>query len=442
MKLAIALCLVTIGCGDNRKAPKKDDASVGSKPPAKDAAVDVVVDSPPLLACTPVSGTTMSVRKIGQVAGGATLATSPPNDGRLFVVEQQGRIRIFENEQLVAAPFLDITSKVTAGGEQGLLGLAFHPGYAWNGYFYVYYTKGTCTATDPCFDVVERYSASATDYDAADPASGQIVLSIPDYARNHNGGMIEFGPDGYLYIGTGDGGAEGDPCRNAQAVDRTAPTCTCTIIPTANGKCEPLLGKMLRIDVDHPTNGKPYAVPAGNPFAAGGGEPEIFMTGLRNPWRWSFDRATGDMWIADVGQNSFEEVNVLQAGHQAGANLGWSMYEGNNRYQMNYPPDPTGKTFPQLVRSHGGDNWHAIIGGQVYRGPCYPDITGYYFFSDHTKATLTRAALAGNALTAIDLPAPATGWPSPPASIHADARGELYEVTTAGVVYHLEAGPP
>jgi glucose/arabinose dehydrogenase len=431
MKTSIAVVLLVVACG-NKKVPKKDDAAVGSEPIAIDAPVDVAVDSPPLLACTPSSGTTMSVRKIGQVNGGATLATSAPNDGRLFVLEQQGRIRIFENEQLRATPFLDITSKVTAGGEQGLLGLAFDPHYAQNGSFYVFYTIGACTTASPCFDVLERYSASMTDYDSADPASGQVILSIPDFASNHNGGMIEFGSDGFLYISTGDGGSAGDPHRNAQAVDRTAATCTTT-------HCEPLLGKILRIDVEHPANGKPYGIPADNPFAAGGGEPEIFIIGLRNPWRWSFDRGTGDMWIGDVGQATYEELDVLPAGQQAGKNLGWSMYEANTPYAMNYTADPTGKTFPQVVKTHSTDGWVAIIGGQVYRGPCYPDLTGDYFYSDNSKRTLSRATFDGTNVTTVDLPG---AWPAGPASIHADARGELYEVTTNGSVYHLEASLP
>lgn len=425
MKLALVL-LALLACGDNKKAPaKKDDAALGG---AKDAPADVPTDAPPLLACKPTPGTTMSTRLIGQVSGGATLATSPPNDGRLFVVEQQGRIRIFENEQLVASPFLDISTKLVAGGEQGLLGLAFHPHYAQNGIFYVFYTTAHA-------DVLERYVVSKNDLNAADPQSGQVVLSIPDFATNHNAGMIEFGSDGYLYVSTGDGGGAGDPHRNGQAIDRTAASCTAT-------QCEPLLGKMLRLDVDHPANGKPYGIPADNPFAQGGGEPEIFIIGLRNPWRWSFDRGNGDMWIADVGQGLYEELDVLPAGQQRGKNLGWSMYEANAPYGSNYTPDPAGKTFPQVVKTHSPQGWLAIIGGQVYRGPCYPDLTGMYFYTDNTRHPLARATFDGTTVTTTDLTPPATGWPGSPASIHADARGELYEVTTNGSVYHLEAGPP
>lgn len=432
----VVVLLALIACGDNKKAPaKKDDAATTSEPRPIDAPADIAIDSPSLLTCTPTTGTTMTLRQVALVSGSATLATSPPNDGRLFVVEQQGRLRIVENDQLRPDPFLDITSKVTAGGEQGLLGLAFDPQFARNGYFYVFYTTGACTAASPCRDVLERYTASTTAYDVADPASAQVVLSIPDFATNHNAGMIEFGSDGYLYVSTGDGGGGGDPHRNGQAIDRTATTCTAT-------QCEPLLGKILRIDVDHPANGKPYGIPPGNPFANGGGEPEVFIIGLRNPWRWSFDRATGDMWIADVGQSLYEELDVLPAGTQAGRNLGWSMYEANTPYSTNYTPDPTGKTFPQVVKTHSTDGWFAIIGGQVYRGPCYPDLDGVYFYSDNVKHTLSRATFDGTTVTTTDITPPASGWPGSPSSIHADARGELYEVTTNGRVYHLEAGPP
>jgi hypothetical protein len=411
-KIAWMLVLAA-ACGSGKKA---GDASVGGEP-------GPTTDAPPLQTCTATPGSTVSVRKIGQVSGGAMVATSPPNDGRLFVVEQQGRIRIFENDQLKPDAFLDISNDIVAGGEQGLLGLAFHPSYASNGYFYVWYTLSNA-------NVLARFTVSATDPNKADAASKQVLLSIPDFASNHNGGMLEFGSDGFLYVGTGDGGGGGDPHRNGQAIDRTASTCT-------QSQCEPLLGKMLRIDVDHPANGKPYGIPAGNPFASGGGEPEIFMIGVRNPWRWSFDRMTGDMWIGDVGQDIDEELDVIPAGQQAGKNLGWSMYEANRDYG-NYTADPTGKTFPQFVKNHNADGWHAIIGGQVYRGPCYPDLAGKYFFSDNTAGGLWVATFDGQNVTASAL----TGtFPASPASIHADARGELYETTTNGSVYHIEAGP-
>jgi glucose/arabinose dehydrogenase len=421
---AVAL-VVLVACGGNKaQGDAAIDASADIDAPVVDA---WAIDGPAIAACSPTAGTTVSVRQIGTVSGGAMLVTAPPGDGRLFVLEQDGRIRIFENEQLKTAPFLDISADIAAGGEQGLLGLAFHPNYAGNREFFVFYTTASA-------NVIARYTASTTDLNRADPASKTIILSIPDFAVNHNGGMLEFGADGFLYAGTGDGGGGGDPHRNGQATDRTAASCT-------TSGCEPLLGKILRLDVDHPANGKPYGIPAGNPFETGGGEPEIFLWGVRNPWRWSFDRMTGDMWIADVGQNVDEELDVLLAGQQAGKNLGWSMYEAARCYG-NYTCDPAGITMPKVVKNHSADGWYAIIGGQVYRGSCYPDLQGYYFYSDNVAHTMSRAHLeAGGTVTTVDLPAPVGGWPQSPASLHADARGELYLTTTSGAVYHIEAGP-
>lgn len=422
-QLAWAVAALAACGGGNKHKPRDAGRGSDAAPPA-DAG---------LPACaSPVHGTTVTLRMIGRVSGSATLATSPPGDPRLFVLEQQGRIRIFDQEQLVQTPFLDVSSKIVAGGEQGLLGLAFHPQYAQNGKFYVFYTAtnpdSATSASFPWVDVLAQYEVSS-DPNVASP-TGTVLLSILDPYSNHNGGMLEFGADGYLYLGTGDGGSGGDPKRNAQN-------------PSA------LLGKILRLDVDHPAAGKPYGIPAGNPFASGGGAPEVFMLGVRNPWRWSFDRATGDLWIGDVGQNCVEELDVVRAGQQAGANLGWSMWEAHDCYG-NYTCTQAGFVFPQLEWSHGGScpnatdsGFRAIIGGQVYRGTCYPDLAGYYFFTDNTEHGLHRAQLqADGSLTLVDLPAPSGGWPASPASLHADSRGELYETTTQGYVYHLEAGPP
>ncbi|HEX8110582.1 MAG TPA: PQQ-dependent sugar dehydrogenase, partial [Kofleriaceae bacterium] len=367
------------------------------------------------------------------VTGGAVLVTAPPGDDRLFVVEQRGAIRIYRGEVLAPQPFLDLSAAaggpVVAGGELGLLGLAFHPDYAHNRALFVFYTAHKLgDPAHPYMDVVARYQASAADPDRADP-TGHVVLAIDDFAATHNGGMIEFGPDGYLYIGTGDGGGEGDPARTGQD-------------PSAR------LGKLLRIDVDHPAPGLAYGIPPDNPFATGGGAPEVFALGLRNPWRWSFDRATGDLWIGDVGEAQVEEVDVLLAGSQRGANLGWSMFEGASccmtqpdhcRQQAPQQPcDPAGQRFALDQRSHA-DGWQAIIGGQVYRGTCYPDLAGWYFYTDNVRGGLAKARLTAlGTLEVVDLPG---AFPASPSSLHADARGELYETDTAGNVYHLEAGP-
>lgn len=412
--LAISIAGVGAACGGDGDKPKD------APNPNPDAAV--------LPRCAvPVSGTNIRFRSIGSIGSSAILATSPPADLRLFVVGQSGVIRIFKDEQLVATPFLDLRSSnggpVIAGGEQGLLGLAFHPQYATNGLFFVFYTTNQPSSLR---DVVARCSVSANP-DIANPTCTE-VLSIPDFASNHNGGMIEFGSDGFLYIGTGDGGGGGDPNKNGQSLVDGSP----------NAASVALLGKFLRIDVDNKAPGKEYGIPADNPFAGGGGAPEIFIIGVRNPWRWSFDRETGDMWIADVGQDQFEEVTVLTPAQQKGANLGWSIYEGTDCFTEPCNADTArGKTMPQHERPRA-TGWASITGGQVYRGTCYPDIVGQYFFADYVGGFYARATFDGTALTVTDLPA---GLPSEPASLHADARGELYLTRTNGEVLRLEAAP-
>jgi glucose/arabinose dehydrogenase len=397
------------GCGDNKNAAK--------------------IDAQPVAPCTTTPGSTVHVRKLAESLGDAALlVTSPPDDPRLFVIGQRGQLRIYESEVLRSTPFLDISAEnggpVVAGGELGLLGLAFHPHYAQNGQFFVFYT--TTRDGSPYADVLARYQVSASDPSVAQP-QGTIVLSIPDPYGNHNGGMIEFGADGLLYIGTGDGGAAGDPARNAQN-------------PAA------LLGKILRIDVDHKTPGREYGIPADNPFAAGGGAPEVFMLGVRNPWRWTFDRATGDMWIGDVGQDQTEELDVVKAGQQRGANLGWSVFEGSaccitqgdkcRQSGAQQPCVTAGKMFALDNRTHAA-GWKSITGGQVYRGGCYPELTGWYFYTDYVLGGLSKARLKPDGtLEIVDLPG---DFPGHGASIHADSRGELYETDTAGNVFQIEA---
>ncbi len=440
MKRIAWITLALVACG---KSNAKDDG-----PPANvDTATDSGVDAPVLPACaTPVKGTKITARLVENIGSdGAMLVTAPAGDPRLYVVGKAGQIRIIdESETLLPTAFIDLSddnggpvvgSSIT---EAGLLGLAFHPQYHVNRTFYVFYTASQ--GGTPGFtlkDVVARCKRDAMDPDKAEPTCTE-VLTIRDPASNHNGGMIEFGADGFLYISTGDGGPQNDPAGSAQAL----------VDGPANQNPFPataLLGKMLRIDVDHPANGKEYGIPTDNPFAAGGGAPEIFQIGFRNPWRWSFDRATGDMWIGDVGQDAIEEVSFVKAAELNGRNFGWRMYEGSSC--AHGPCDPAGKTFPVDERNHtslgaGGDQFDSIIGGQVYRGSCYPDVVGTYFYSDNGRgglytaklnpdgATVTKATLTGN-------------FPGQdqPASIHAAANGELYMTTTSGSVLHIEAGP-
>jgi glucose/arabinose dehydrogenase len=291
------------------------------------------------------------------------LTAVPGDASRLFVVEQTGRIRIVKNGTLLSRPFLDIHDRVKFVGEQGLLGLVFHPDYANNGYFYVNYTA----AVPEGQTVVSRFAVSMTDADSAVAASEFTILDQPQPYSNHNGGMIAFSPhDGYLYVGMGDGGAGGDPDNNAQSGDTR-------------------LGKILRVDVD---GGSPYAIPNGNPFI---NDPntldEIWAIGVRNPWRWSFDRMTGDLWIADVGQGTWEEIDFQPFWSYGGENYGWRLKEGNHCYNPSSNCDP-GSVLEDPIHEYdhvvGPYGYRcSITGGYVYRGCAVPDLAGTYFFGDY-----------------------------------------------------------
>ena len=282
------------------------------------------------------------------------MANAGDGSGRLFILEQGGRIRIWQSGSLLDDPFLDLTSRVDCCGERGLLGLAFHPDYAHNGYFFVNYTE---RQGGELYTVIARFQVSS-DSLRADPESEARLLHILQPYENHNGGGLAFGPDGYLYIGLGDGGSGGDPLGNAQSRDT-------------------LLGKLLRLDVD---SFEPYAIPYDNPFAAGGGLPEIWAYGLRNPWRFSFDPLTGDLYIADVGQNAWEEINFLPASSPGGANFGWNYFEGLHAYQ-GQPPADLALSTPVAEYSH--ELGASVTGGFVYRGMNLPEWQGVYFYGDY-----------------------------------------------------------
>lgn len=276
------------------------------------------------------------------------------NDSRLFVVQQNGIIKIIQpNGTINAADFLNISSKITFGGERGLLGLAFHPQYATNGYFFVYYNN---TAGNI---VVARYSVSSTNPNIANAASEKIILNIPKPFDNHNGGSIHFAPDGNLWIVTGDGGSGGDPNNNGQNKNS-------------------LLGKMLRIDVNSTAA---YNIPAGNPFVGIDGADEVWSYGLRNAWKFSFDLTTGNALIADVGQGAIEEINKMPIATTA-LNYGWRCYEGNNAYNTSGCAASSTMTFPVAVYDHSGGKC-SITGGYVYRGTASPSLQGKYFFADY-----------------------------------------------------------
>lgn len=279
-------------------------------------------------------------------------------EGHMYVVEQGGIIKQIADSDGDDDPevntFLNITSLVNQNdNEGGLLGLTFHPQYETNGYFYVDYTNTDGNT------VIARYSVDDTNPNAADPNSALILLTVDQPFSNHNGGCLKFGPDGYLYIGMGDGGSGGDPGNRAQNINT-------------------LLGKMLRIDVD---NGTPYSSPAGNPYIGVNGADEIWAIGLRNPWKFSFHRTTGDLWIADVGQEVREEINHVTSG-QAGLNYGWRCYEGLAQYDMSECAGITGLTMPIAQYTHNSTAGCSITGGFVYTGTEFPSLEGYYFFAD------------------------------------------------------------
>jgi glucose/arabinose dehydrogenase len=358
-----------------------------------------------------------------RVASGLTqplFVTVSPGDlaNRLFIVERGGVIKSLHNGQ-ISGTFLDIHSLVETGYvEQGLLGLAFHPDYAANGFFYVDYTRHGDGWT-----TIARYHVAANP-DSADPASAEILLTIPQPYLNHNGGMIVFGPDGYLYIGMGDGGSAGDPGNRAQS-DTS------------------LLGKLLRIDVNQ---GSPYGIPPDNPFAnSPTARHEIWAKGLRNPWRYNFDRQTHDLYIADVGQDLWEEVDFQAAGNPGGQNYGWRLMEGNHCYNPAQNCDPGGLVHPIHEYSHNVGC--SITGGYVYRGTAIPDLQGTYFFGDYCSARIWSFRYQGGTVTdfterTTEL-APGNGLAIRAiSSFGEDAQGELYICDLAdGDVFKIVPSP-
>jgi glucose/arabinose dehydrogenase len=343
---------------------------------------------------------------IGIVAAG-------DGSGRLFVQEAAGVIRVISGGALGAAPFLDIRDRVLAGGERGLLGLAFDPAFAKNGRLYVDYTRRPDGAT-----VLSRFTASGG---GADPASEQILLTVAQPYANHNGGQLAFGRDGYLYIGLGDGGSEGDPLGNAQ-------------------NTRSLLGKILRIDVNGPkAPGKAYGIPDANPFAAGGtspgaGLPEIWAYGLRNPWRFSFDRRLGDLYIGDVGQNRYEEIDRQPADSTGGENYGWNIMEG--RHCVAQTCDQRPYVMPIAEYDHSKGNC-AVVGGYVYRGTLQPSLVGVYVFGDDCSGELFTLQVDEGTST----PKPVLASGARISSFGEGDDGEIYLADLAsGTIYRVVVG--
>ncbi len=330
----------------------------------------------------------------------------PFGDTRLFVVQQTGAIRVLNpNGTINATNFLTLTTAtISNGSERGLLGLTFHPNYATNGYFYINYTN---TAGNT---VIARYSVSTANPNVADPASATILLTITQPYSNHNGGSLKFGPDGYLYIGMGDGGSGGDPGNRAQNINEN-------------------LGKILRIDVD---SASPYGIPADNPYVGITGNDEIWAIGVRNPWKFNFDSLNGDLWIADVGQNQYEEINKTASPLPAGLNYGWKCYEGNHVYST--CAGTLVYTFPIAEYPHGSDAC-SITGGYVYRGSVYPLLVGKYIFADYCSNKIGYINTTGGIV-----------WTTAFTSLNAttfgqDVNGEIY-ISGGSVIYKIRDTTP
>jgi glucose/arabinose dehydrogenase len=415
---ALIAAATLLACGGDQERAGARPATTSSTPPtaatAAPAAPSAWADRT-TTAATPRPSGTAARRGVRLVKVGTfqqpLYVTAPRTDRRrLFVVGQTGRITVVLGGRKLARPFLDLSPQVLAGGEQGLLGLAFAPDYASSGLFYVYYT-----GTDAREHLVEYRRASA---DRADPGSARTVFVHNDPEPNHNGGQLVFGPDGLLYVGTGDGGGANDqhgPRGNAQ--DLASP-----------------LGKILRID-PRARGGQPFTAPSSNPFAGrAGARPEIYAYGLRNPWRFTFDRVTQDLVIGDVGQDLVEEIDFVRKDRGRGANFGWRPLEGRRR---NFDEPAPGAVAPVLTKTHA-DGWCSITGGYIVRDRAVPGLYGRYVYGDYCKGQLRSARLtAGHARGDRAIP----GLRTVPAldSFGEDARGRVYVVSQAGPVYRFAA---
>jgi glucose/arabinose dehydrogenase len=405
----LAARIVVAACGP-------DDAS--RPPTAGPSATGAASEAPASNAPAPASASPAAPGLIdlqvvvGDVTSPVDVAWRPAAPDDIFVVEQGGTIRIVRDGATLPQPFLDISSRVRAGGEQGLLGLAFPPD-AGDRRFFVYYT-----ALDGS-QVLASFATTAAAPDQADPATERIILQMPDQFGNHNGGSLAFGPDGFLYVGTGDGGGGGDPLGSGRSLAT-------------------LLAKVLRLDVspEATTADQPYGIPADNPFVdTAGARPEIFVTGLRNPWRFRFDPETKDLWIGDVGQGAWEEVDVVRSG-QSGLDFGWNRMEGFHCYEPRTGCDQTGLTLP--VTEYGHDRGCSITGGTVYRGSAVPVLDGRYVFSDYCSGTVWSIAAAGDARRE---PEVARETDASISAIAAAPDGELYATDLGGALLRVVSAP-
>ena len=412
--LAAAL---TSACGDDGSSNPDDaavvDAALGDGP--IDAAIDGANIDAAQATCTPRQGTTVALTPFVNGLADAVALTSPPGDPRQFVVQQGGLVRVVVNGALAPTPFLDLSGNagpVLSGGERGLLGLAFHPQFGSNRKLYVNFTRKPDGDT-----IIAEYTADAGG-NTVSAATRRDLLLIDQPFANHNGGWLEFGPDGKLYIGMGDGGSFGDPQDRAQ-------------------NDASMLGKMLRIDVDTRTGAKAYGIPADNPFATsadgpGDPRPENWHKGLRNPFRFSFDRMTGGLYIGDVGQGAWEEVDYAP-GNVGGINWGWDDREGAHCYEPMNGCLTAARTEP-ITEHAANTNWRSVIGGQVYRGTCFPGLVGTYFYGDYVAGELWAFENVNGTARHKRRLLQNVGNIT---HIHEDATGEIFVVNHSGTVRRL-----
>jgi glucose/arabinose dehydrogenase len=379
-----------------------------SRPPAAEPAAAPPSAEPPGSAPLAAAAADIALQTLASGRPSLTSIASA-GDARLFLTQQTGQIVVWNGTAILPAPFLDLSGAVSCCGERGLLSVAFHPRYASTGFFFVNYTNTPAGDT-----VIARYRVSSGNPNAADPASGVILKTITQPFANHNGGELQFGPDGYLYVGMGDGGSANDPMCNAQRDDT-------------------LLGKLLRIDVDQNVATPPfYGIPPTNPLFSGATPNEIWDKGLRNPWRFSFDRATGDLYIGDVGQSAVEEIDFEPHGGAGGRNYGWKIMEGSlcggggsSACPAGVPPCMSPLFTPPIYEYGHGSGDCSVTGGYVYRGSAMPSFRGVYFYGDYCTGRIWGN---GQLLTAR-----APGL----TTFGEDAAGELYAATESGVLYRI-----
>lgn len=419
---ALLTLLVAVGiaaCGSSRASQPPGGTPSPASTPQPGAATPPGTNTPPIPTSAPTgpAGTRVPLQRLSLTAeafsqlDGAAISMTAPNDGsgRLFVGNQAGQIwTVYRDGSVEPQPLADLESRIRSGGEQGLLGIAIHPAFPTDPRIFVDFTNRNGDTVIASLDV--RGDAPSQ----VDMSSYRQLLLIDQPYPNHNGGSLQFGHDGYLTIAMGDGGSGGDPHGNGQ-------------------NPEVLLGKILRIDVDGATGSKPYGIPDENPLAADGGAPEVWISGMRNPWRTSFDRDTGDFWIGDVGQGAWEEVDVVRLATRGPVNFGWNVTEGPDCYRAS-SCDRDGLTDP--VTAYGRDLGCAIVGGYVYRGSAYPVLVGTYLFSDNCTSLLFAIDASSDGPS---VPVQVGRVEGSVASFGEDDRGELYVLTLEGAVLKLAA---